>query len=338
MFKIYNDNKEHFFQWDLNRKLVVSDPTVDEIHFCNGTNDCALVVEVYDFDGLRVADVPNILLQTTLPIKIYAYCNQCYTKDGKIFQVIPRTKPADYVYTETEVFSYEKLEEEVRVALQENGYYYPTIEDGTLTWTPSKEGMPEAASAFIQGPQGEIGETGPQGEQGIKGDTGDPFTYDMFTPEQLSELTGPKGDKGDQGIQGEQGAAFTYDDFTPEQLEALRGPQGPAGEKGEQGPQGEKGETGLQGEQGEQGPKGDKGDDGYTPVKGVDYFTDEDKKEMLSETEEKLSELEKGKVDKVEGKGLSTNDYTNEEKELLHLLVYKSAYAGFGKADEMTIY
>lgn len=117
MFKIHNDSKEVFFQWDLNRKLVISDPTVDEVHFCNRTDDCALVVEVYDLDGLRVADVPNILLQTNWPIKAYAYCNQCYTKDSKIFQVIPRSKPADYVYTETEVRRWEdlanKLEEKI---------------------------------------------------------------------------------------------------------------------------------------------------------------------------------------------------------------------------------
>jgi hypothetical protein len=37
------------------------------------------------------------------------------------------------------------------------------------------------------------------GKQGIQGDKGDPFTYEDFTEEQLSNLKGDKGDKGDKG-------------------------------------------------------------------------------------------------------------------------------------------
>jgi hypothetical protein len=88
------------------------------------------------------------------------------------------------------------------------------------------------------------------------GEDGAPFTYDMFTQEQLEALRGPEGPQGVQGIQGipgergaqgvqgiqgiqgergaqgergERGAAFTYDMFTQEQLEGLRGPEGPRG-------------------------------------------------------------------------------------------------------------
>ena len=66
----------------------------------------------------------------------------------------------------------------------------------------------------------------------LKGETGKPFTYDMFTPEQLANL---KGEKGDTGARGEQGI------------------------QGIQGPQGDKGDKGERGEQGLQGDKGDKG-------------------------------------------------------------------------------
>ena len=92
-----------------------------------------------------------------------------------------------------------------------------------------------------QGIQGVRGIQGIQGEKGDKGDTGEPFTYDMFTEEQLAGLTGPqgeKGDKGDTGEKGDTGAPFTYDMFTEDQLAMLVGPQGP------QGIQGPKGETG----------------------------------------------------------------------------------------------
>lgn len=95
--------------------------------------------------------------------------------------------------------------------------------------------------------RGVLGATGPQGKQGIqgpkgdKGDAGEPFTYDMFTPEQLASLKGEKGDQGEQGIQGRRGEAFTYEMFTSEQLAGLKGEKG---DKGDQGIQGEKGDKG----------------------------------------------------------------------------------------------
>lgn len=78
------------------------------------------------------------------------------------------------------------------------------------------------------------------------------------------------------------------------------GPRGPQGEKGEQGlpgtqgPQGPQGERGPQGEPGPQGPQGEPGRDGYD---------DTELRKMIA-----------NKVNKEEGKGLSTNDYTNTDK------------------------
>lgn len=86
------------------------------------------------------------------------------------------------------------------------------------------------------GPQGEPGrngidglngEQGLQGIQGIPGKDGKPFTYDMFTQEQLVALKGPKGEP---GLPGPKGEPFRYSDFTQEQLNALKGPKGDKGE------------------------------------------------------------------------------------------------------------
>lgn len=101
-----------------------------------------------------------------------------------------------------------------------------------------------------EGPQGERGPMGPQGEKGEKGDIGE---------------TGPEGPKGDTG------SPFTYDMFTPEQLEALKGPKGdtgPKGEKGDPGPQGNPGPQGLQGDVGPQGLPGPQGPQGPTGPTG----------------------------------------------------------------------
>lgn len=111
MLKIYGDKTE-FYQWDLDQKLIVEDPTINEVHFCNQTADCSLVCEVYKEGEQRLVNVPNILLQNNYPIKAYAYCD-CATTYKQTFNVIMRSKPADYAYTETEVRTWENLNERI---------------------------------------------------------------------------------------------------------------------------------------------------------------------------------------------------------------------------------
>ncbi len=118
MFKIY-DGRTCFYQWDLDRKLIIEDTSVKEVHFCNKTDECSLVCEVYDLDGLRAADVPNIILQDAWTINVYAYDGN-YTKHSVSYKVKARTKPADYIYTETEVKRFDELEDRVAV-LEANG-------------------------------------------------------------------------------------------------------------------------------------------------------------------------------------------------------------------------
>lgn len=107
MFKIY-DGREHFWQWDLNQKLIVEDPTINEVHFSNRADEDSLPVEVYEENGLRLANVPNILLQEDLKIKAYGYSVD-HTKHEAWFYVTTKSKPADYIYTETEVKDYNSL-------------------------------------------------------------------------------------------------------------------------------------------------------------------------------------------------------------------------------------
>ena len=146
---------------------------------------------------------------------------------------------------------------------------------------PGEQGAPGPP-----GPKGEPGkngidglngEQGLQGIQGPPGKDGKPFTYDMFTQEQLENLKGPKGEQGPPGPKGEP---FKYSDFTQEQLNALKGPKGDKGEPfkysdftAEQllalrGPKGDKGEpfkySDFTAEQllALRGPKGDPGSGG----------------------------------------------------------------------------
>lgn len=113
-----------FWQWDLNRQLVVSEDTCGEVHFCNGTTECALVCEIFQQDGLRLVNVPNVLLQSAKMITAYLYQKDDkggYTRYQQSFQVVPRNKPDDYVYTETEVKRWEDFEERLRRVEQSGG-------------------------------------------------------------------------------------------------------------------------------------------------------------------------------------------------------------------------
>lgn len=116
--------RPYFWQWDLNQKLIVEDDcTCKEVHFCNRASKTSLVCLIEEVDGERIANVPNILLQTDGVITAYL----CSRTDGggetrlsRTFQVRPRTKPEPYVYTETEVLSYHSLAERID-QIEQNG-------------------------------------------------------------------------------------------------------------------------------------------------------------------------------------------------------------------------
>lgn len=153
MFQL-EDGRKQFYQWDIDRKLIVEDETIKEVHFCNRTDNCSLVCKPYLENGQYLVDVPNILLQTAWKIRVYAYIG--YTKHEECFEVIARTKPADYIYTETEVLTWEvyekKLEDKPGVKTEAGeifnnysnnkagikGYYYSNIDFKNKVITLSK--------------------------------------------------------------------------------------------------------------------------------------------------------------------------------------------------------
>jgi hypothetical protein len=77
----------------------------------------------------------------------------------------------------------------------------------------------------LQGPKGEPGEQGPPGPPGPKGEPG---------KNGIDGLNGEQGIQGIQGPPGKDGKPFTYDMFTQEQLENLKGPKGDPGSGGGQ--------------------------------------------------------------------------------------------------------
>lgn len=162
MFKI-EDGRNSFFQWDIDRRLIIDDETVNEVHFCNRTDECSLVCEVYEENGKRLVNVPNILLQTDWRIKVYAYDSK-YTKHCATYDVVKRTKPADYVYTETETLNYNSLLERIEtleggsIDVDLSGYYTKEEVDNAI-----------AEIELTPGPAGKDGEPGKDGYTPVKG-------------------------------------------------------------------------------------------------------------------------------------------------------------------------
>ena len=98
---------------------------------------------------------------------------------------------------------------------EDGGYWIPAVDaDGTLTWTPSKEGMGDApAPTNIKGPEGDTGPQGLEGSRGLtgpagpKGDTG---PIGPAGPKGDTGPQGPQGDKGDKGDKGDAGPSIIY--------------------------------------------------------------------------------------------------------------------------------
>lgn len=146
------------------------------------------------------------------------------------------------------------------------------------------------------------GDTPVKGVDYFDGDKGDAFTYEDFTPDQLTALKGVKGDAftysdfTPEQLALLKGDAFEYTDFTPEQLLALKGVDGTTPIKGVDYDDGEDGDDGTEIELQKTSThiqwryiggewdnlvslddiKGIDGEDGDTPVKGVDYFDGSD--------------------------------------------------------------
>jgi hypothetical protein len=192
LFKIY-DGREQFYQWDVDRKIIVEDAAINQVHFCNRTDSCSLVCETYQEDGLTLVNVPNILLQNDWRINVYAYDNN-YTKFSKCFNVVKRSKPESYVYTETETLTFNTLldkmngiEENIGAAVED--YIEKNPIDVDLTGYATENYVIELVEEIELTP-------------GPKGEDGKDFTYDDFTAEQLAALKGEPGADGYTPIKG----------------------------------------------------------------------------------------------------------------------------------------
>lgn len=101
IFKIY-DGRTSFWQWDTKQKLIVLDERITEVRFSNRNMEHSKRRPVYtDKDGVRICNVPDILLQ--LPKNLIAYAcvknedGSCSTVKAVKFAVNKQPIPTDYI-------------------------------------------------------------------------------------------------------------------------------------------------------------------------------------------------------------------------------------------------
>lgn len=109
------DGRNTFYQWDLGRRVLVSDDTITQVHFHNGTQVNSLVCPV----EAGSAAVPDELLQTAGQLTLYAF-RQDHTLAQAVIPILPKARPEDYLYTPGEHLRYEALEERL-LALEKGG-------------------------------------------------------------------------------------------------------------------------------------------------------------------------------------------------------------------------
>jgi hypothetical protein len=138
------DDKSALYQWDLNRRVeLLNIKPGTEVHFTDEHEkvNCPVVIS-YEENGKIFANIPNIFLQRNGIITAYVYIhedNKAFTEYHIEILVLSRPKPADYVYTETEVKTWDALDERVK-ALEKNGCSGGVVNSDSLIMTDRATG------------------------------------------------------------------------------------------------------------------------------------------------------------------------------------------------------
>lgn len=167
LFNINGDPIKYYYQWDSEQSVMfkgVNAGLETDVHFCNIDSEKSFVVSPTVSGDSLIAKVPNKLLQCAKPVIIYLYKIDDTTGNNTIYSaritVVPRPKPADYVYTETEILKYSQLDERIK-ALEDGGV--PNGVKSVNGQTPDKNGNVE-----IEVSGGNVDLTGYAKEQWVK--------------------------------------------------------------------------------------------------------------------------------------------------------------------------
>ena len=106
------DGRGELYQWDTGRTLTVDDATVTQVHFQNRAYGRTIDVDVKDGSAI----IPDELLQKAGDLRVYAFSGTAasgFTKVERVFNIVRRNKPNDYMFTPTEQKSLEGLQKQI---------------------------------------------------------------------------------------------------------------------------------------------------------------------------------------------------------------------------------
>ena len=110
MVSIFLSDGTKLYQWDSNRQIqIIGSNNIEEVHFCHRNDKTALVVKPVIQNNFIVADIPNVLLQSSEDIVVYLYAEERTIKE-QVLRVQSKNRPDDYVYEQTEILRYETLD------------------------------------------------------------------------------------------------------------------------------------------------------------------------------------------------------------------------------------
>ena len=106
------DGRGELYQWDTGRTLTVDDATVTQVHFQNRAYGRTIDVDVKD----GTAIIPDEILQKPGDLRVYAFSGTAasgFTKVERVFNIVRRNKPNDYMFTPSEQKSLEGLQKQI---------------------------------------------------------------------------------------------------------------------------------------------------------------------------------------------------------------------------------
>ena len=119
------------YQWDQNHTLNIegeNSQDVTTVPFTNKSRDKAIVCETTYVDGVKVANIPNEILEETYDVIAYVHVyNDNNAKTVEIINIplIKRAKPTDYQFVDNvPVMTFERLEKDIKdfIALSNDRY------------------------------------------------------------------------------------------------------------------------------------------------------------------------------------------------------------------------
>ncbi len=154
IFKIY-DGRTNFWQWDTKQKLIVLDDRVTEVRFSNRNMEHSKRRPVYtDKDGLRICNVPDLLLQLPKNLIAYACVKEddgcCKTIKAVKFAVFQQPIPTNYICEQDAVI------EDILIRIELLETLLKEVAEGTKEFTKFDNMVDAAKWAVESGNAGDI--------------------------------------------------------------------------------------------------------------------------------------------------------------------------------------